>query len=306
MLISVCICTFKRPALLQDLLEALGRQVLVQDDQAMEVVVVDNDPAYSAQAVLQQWAAPAGVTLRHCHVPQPNIALARNAAVRLARGEWVAFIDDDETPAEDWIQQLLATQARCRADVVFGPVLPRYRPDTPEWVKQGRFFERPRHVSGTPIDEREARTGNVLLRASVLQAMDGPFDVAFGRTGGEDSVLFRDLIAQSLTMVWCDEAPVSEEVPAERATVAWLLRRAYRVGQTWIRAEVYRLSPAQRRRRSAALGARAVVQLVLSLLFALAWVVVSRPKAFHWLRTACSQAGKLTGMTRFQFQEYGA
>jgi succinoglycan biosynthesis protein ExoM len=305
MLISVCICTFKRPAMLLDLLDALGRQVLVEPRQSLELVVVDNDPAHSARAVLQQWRAPAGVVLRYFHVPQPNIAVARNTTIAHARGEWIAFIDDDESPAVDWLQQLLATQQRCQADVVFGPVVPRYRPDTPDWVKQGRFFERPRHASGTPIDEREARTGNVLLRASALRAMPGPFDEAFGRTGGEDSVLFRDLIAQSLTLVWCDEAPVSEEVPADRATARWLLRRSYRVGQTWIRAEVYRLTASQRRWRAASLGVRALVQLLLSVLLAAVWVLISRPKGFHWLRTACSQAGKLTGMTRFQFHEYG-
>jgi succinoglycan biosynthesis protein ExoM len=183
--------------------------------------------------------------------------------------------------------------------------VPRYRTDTPQWVMAGRFFERPRYPTGTKIDERDARTGNVLLRASTLKAMTGPFDEAFGRTGGEDSVLFRDLIARYSRMVWCDEAPVSEEVPPDRATAAWLLRRSYRVGQTWIRAEVYRLSPSQRRIRLTALGVRAFAQLFLSVLFAAAWLILSRLKAFHWLRTACSQAGKLTGMTRFQFQEYG-
>lgn len=306
MLVSVCICTFKRPAMLRELLDALGRQVFGQPDLSLELVVVDNDPLHSAKDTLRDWVPPAGVALRYFHEPTPNIALARNVSIANARGEWIAFIDDDEAPLQDWMQQLLATQLRYQADVVFGPVLPRYRSDTPQWARDGRFFERPRYPTGTSIDERDARTGNVLLRADLLKAMVGPFDAAFGRTGGEDSILFRELIARSSRMVWCDEAPVSEEIPADRATMGWLLRRSYRVGQTWIRAELYRLGGYRRLVRATILGIRAALQLLVSLMLALAWGPLSYPKALRWLRVACSQAGKLTGMTRFQFQEYGS
>jgi hypothetical protein len=42
---------------------------------------------------------------------------------------------------------------------------------------------------------------------------EGPFDPAFGRTGGEDSMLFRRLDESGSRMVWCDDAPALEFVP---------------------------------------------------------------------------------------------
>lgn len=306
MVVSVCICTFRRPALLSLLLKTIGEQRLGNAHMTIELIVVDNDPDHSARMILASWQAPAGFSLRYFHAPVPNIAVARNMAVQNASGEWLAFIDDDETPEADWLCCLIASQVRFNADAVFGPIVPRYLPRTPDWLREGGYFERRRMSTGTVIDERDARTGNVLLRKACLQTLNGPFDVTFGRTGGEDSLLFRDLQALGCSFVWCDEAPVSEEVPIDRANSAWLLRRSFRIGQTWIRAELYRLPRRAQLVRGLMLGGRAVVQLVLGILFALGWAPLSRTRSFNWLRIAVAQAGKLTGMTRFRYHEYGA
>jgi succinoglycan biosynthesis protein ExoM len=305
MLISVCVCTYRRLDMLSALLTALGNQSLGSEIHDVQVVVVDNDPGHSAQPVLTAWQPPRGFTLVFKHVPVPNIAVARNMAVQSATGEIIAFIDDDETPCSEWLQQLWMTMQCCHADAVFGPVIPVYPPTIAAWLKTGRFFDRSRFTTGTPIDERNARTSNVLLRSQCLKTLEGPFDATFGRTGGEDSLLFRDLLSRHCAFVWCDEAPVYEVVTPDRASAVWLLRRSFRIGQTWIRAELYRLPRQQARVHRLRLSIKAAIQLVVSLGLVLLMLPVSRIKAFHWARTAAAQAGKLTGMSRFQYQEYG-
>lgn len=306
MLISVCVCTFKRPLLLNELLGALHEQTFLDEKIQLELIVVDNDPAHSAKATLDTWMLDGRVSLRYFHVPVPNIAVARNAAIAQAEGQYLAFIDDDERPQSDWVSCLFETLRRFDADAVLGPVLPRYLANCPEWIRRGGFFDRSRFVTGTRIDEGNARTGNVLIRADILKAITGPFNVAFGLTGGEDSLLFRELIAQGIRLIWCDEALVSEDVPRNRANAAWLLRRSYRVGQTWIRAELHNLSPFNRFRRGAALGLKASAQMIVSLVLAVLWFMFSPVNAFKWLRTAWTQVGKITGMSRYQYHEYGA
>ncbi len=305
MLVSVCVCTYRRPEMLSALLTALGNQSLGSDIRAVQVVVVDNDPVHSAQPVLAAWQPPQGFTLEFKHLPVPNIAVARNLTVQTATGELIAFIDDDETPCTDWLQQLWTTMQSFHADAVFGPVLPVYPVDMAPWLEKGRFFERNRLKTGTGIDERNARTSNVLVRARCLNELDGPFDATFGRTGGEDSMLFRDLLTRHCFFVWCDEAPVYEVVTPDRANAVWLLRRSFRIGQTWIRAELYRLPRQRARVHRLRLSIKASIQLVVSLALVLLMLPVSRIKAFHWARTAAAQAGKLSGMSRFQYQEYG-
>ena len=303
MLISVCVCTFRRPLLLAALLQGLAQQQLDAAITQVEILVVDNDPAHSAREVLQAWMPPAGFSLRFQNVPVPNISVARNAAVAMARGEWIAMIDDDEVPQADWLIQLMREQS---ADFVAGPVLPTYPAGTPSWVIRGGYFESRHYPSGTRINEGDGGTCNVLFRAACLKALDGPFDVNFGRTGGEDSLLFRDLLAAGYRYVWCDEAAIHEVVHQDRTTVGWLLRRSFRIGQTFIRGELYRLSGLARLARGGWLFGRAAAQLLVSLLLALCWLPVSRLKAFRWIRTAAVQAGKLTGLSRLQYLEYGA
>lgn len=301
--ISVCICTFKRPALLDALLRAVSRQA--RGGLALEVIVVDNDPLRSADPVLHAWQARGDIVLKALHVDTPNIALARNAAVHAAQGDGIVFVDDDEEPDPGWLTALIAAQQRYNADAVFGPVLPRYHPATPAWIRDGGYFDRPRYPSGTPVPVRDARTGNVLVRRGVLMALDGPFDPDYGRTGGSDTVLFGRLLSRGASLVWCDEATVQEVVPPERAKLDWILRRAFRGGQSFVRSDLKLRGGLARLGRAAYLAARALVQLAVALLCALALLPFTRTRAVRWLRTAAAQAGKLAALAGHRYQEYG-
>lgn len=306
--ISICICTFRRPQLLDMLLQALCEQD--RSGLSLEVVVADNDPAASAKPVLDAWHDRLPVPLQALHVPVPNIASTRNATVHAARGEWILFIDDDEAPDAGWIQSLVKAQREFKADAVFAPVLPRYLDATPTWIRQGRFFDRPRFKTGTPITTQDARTGNVLIRRSKMLAVspaggNGPFDAAFGRTGAEDTMLFRDMLTAGAVFIWCDEATVSEEVPMQRANLEWLLRRSYRLGQTYVLSEIARLSSLQRFKRGGWLGLRAAIQFFIAAGLCLLNLPFSRIKSVRWLRAATAQCGKLSALVGHRYHEYG-
>ena len=222
--ITVCICTFKRPALLPNLLTGLESQ-RTDGLFTYDVVIADNDAARSSEPIVAELAEKSGVSITYCVEPEQNIALARNLAVSRAKGDFVAFIDDDEVPARDWLHQLLATAVKYRADAVLGPVLPQFVKEPPAWIKRGRFFDRLRHPTGTSIEWPEARTGNVLLASGVWRSLDPPFRAQFG-SGGEDVDFFRRMTERGASLVWCDEAPVYEVIPAYRCTRRFLMRRA--------------------------------------------------------------------------------
>jgi len=294
--ISICICTFRRPLLLQRLLDAVFSQNVHQ--RQLEVVVVENDIHRSAIAVLNAFQERFHDRLTVIELSESNISLARNAAIAVARGEWVVMVDDDECPAHDWLTCLFAAQEKYNADVVFAPVVPEYAEGVPRWIIKGQFFDRRRPVTGTRIDDKDARSGNVLVRKSFLDQLRtghgaGPFDPAFGKTGGEDSMLFRQLHARGACMVWCDEAPVTEIVPLERATAPWLLQRSFRTGQLFMRTELAMFSKNRRWRRALWLGSRAIIQLCICFVLALVFLPLSPLKGFSWARLCASQAGKL-------------
>ena len=300
--ISICICTFRRPALLDRLLPLLAAQA---QGRRCEILVADNDPAHSAAPVLHKHEHTLGVPLRWAHVPQPNIAMARNAVVGLASGTLLAFIDDDEIPSPQWLQALIDTKASTQADVVFAPVVATYRPDTPAWMIAGKYFERQRFATGATVPVNEARTGNVLLARNLLASLPGPFDLSFGNTGGEDTRLFRTLAASGARFVWCDQAEVFEEVPADRATLKWLLRRSYRVGQTYLRSEWQAAAGLAGALSVGVLLVRAVVQLLMAAVLGLVLLPVSRSRSVRWCRVAMAQLGKLSVLIGHRYHEYG-
>jgi succinoglycan biosynthesis protein ExoM len=222
--IAVCICTFRRPKLLLRLLEHLREQDTANRF-TFSIVVVDNDMQQSARDIVSEFAARSSIEVRYVVQPVQNIARARNSAVASARGEFIAFIDDDEFPTTDWLSRLLDTCQSHEVAGVLGPVEPHFEAPPPNWILKGRMFNRATHETGFEITIADARTGNVLLRRSLVEGVAAPFDEQFG-TGGEDVDFFRRLIDVGHRFVWCSEAVVYEVVPAARCTRGYLLRRA--------------------------------------------------------------------------------
>jgi succinoglycan biosynthesis protein ExoM len=219
--ITVCVCTFKRPALLANLL----RGIFVQRTDGkftVSVVVVDNDRLGSAREVAERFQRD---QVKYTIEPEQSIALARNRAMANATGDFVACIDDDECPEKDWLLNLFDSCLKYNAAGVLGPVKPAYEKVPPAWVVKGKFYDRPTHETGFIIPWTEGRTGNVLFRRSILKGVDPVFRPEF-RSGGEDRNFFMRMIEAGHVFVWCDEAVAFETVPAVRCTRSFMLKRA--------------------------------------------------------------------------------
>jgi glycosyltransferase involved in cell wall biosynthesis len=236
--INVCVCTYKRPRFLKRLLEDLHSQ----DTGGLftySIVVADNDYLRSAEPVVSNFAAKSTIPVKYCVEPQQNIAMARNKAIGNGDGEFIAFIDDDEFPADDWLCNLFKAYVAYGVDGVLGPVLPHFECDPPRWMKKGKFFERPTYATGYQLAWFQARTGNVLFRRDILSRVDIPFKSEFG-TGREDVDFFCRMAEKGCAFVWCNEAVVYEVVPSSRCTRSYLLKRAMLRGSSF---------PKQRRHR---------------------------------------------------------
>ena len=222
--ISVCICTYKRPQFLRRLLERLGRQG-GNSLFTFSVVVVDNDRSESAKEVVSEFASTSSIRITYCSEPEQNIALARNRALKNATGNFIAFIDDDEFPAEEWLRRLFITCSEQGVDGVLGPVHPCFEQEPPQWVRKGKFFDRPTHDTGFRIDWTEGRTGNLLFNRRILEGNNDAFRPEFGG-GGEDRDFFMRMVKRGHVFIWCNEAVVYETVPPHRWKRSFMLKRA--------------------------------------------------------------------------------
>lgn len=301
MKISVCIATYRRPERLAALLDDLGRQELLPD----EVVVVDNDAAGSAREVVEQRRAQGcSFTLLYEIQPERNIAMTRNRTVHLARGEWLAFVDDDERAPASWLGQLLSAADRHQADGVLAPVEPQVPDSAPTWIRRGRFYDWGHAPSGTVVPTDMLRFGNVLLRGAPLRAEPGPFDVSFGLSSGEDHEILLRLIAKGAKLVWCDEAIVWEPIEARRLSLRWLLHRALSGGQYFARVSIGGRDRAVSPARRTLMMLRWVAQLLLALALAGLCLPVGRHRAVGWLLKASANLGKLSVILGWRYRDY--
>jgi glycosyltransferase involved in cell wall biosynthesis len=215
--------------LLSRTLDALGKQETIPGV-SYSIVVADNDSQQSAKNTVEAFKASNIIKIKYCVEPEQNIALARNKAIENADGNYIAFIDDDELPAVNWLSTMLSTLTNYKADGVLGPVRPFFDINPPDWIIKGRFCDRPEHPTGLELNWRQTRTGNVLFRRDILDKLTIPFREQFGN-GGEDQDFFKRLIETGHKFVWCNEAIVYEIVPPERLTRRYMLKRALLRGQ---------------------------------------------------------------------------
>jgi len=187
-------------------------------------VVADNDKEKSAEPVLLEFGAQDGLAVRYCVEPRQGIVLARNKVLENASGDFIALIDDDEFPSQDWLLNLLKTCEEYQVDGVLGPVKRHFDCEPPDWIVKGNFYQRPVARTGSVVKWWEARSGNVLLRPRILKSVEGPFRPQF--RSGEDLDFFRRMIEKGYRFVWCADAVVYEVVPPARWKPTYMLRKA--------------------------------------------------------------------------------
>lgn len=227
--ISVIIATFRRPDGLLQAVKSVAAQTY--DLSAIELIVCDNAPEGDAKSAIEAFAASVAFPVIYLHAKEPGVANARNLALSAAKGEFIAFLDDDEEAMPQWLVELLRVQAAFECDVVFGPVKARLLADAKHYKP---YFEAFFSRFGPDTDQVLSSyygCGNSLIKRDVLPKTYEIFSVSRNAIGGEDDVLFQSLYDQKCSFGWAANAVVFEDVPPSRSRLSYTLRRAFAFGQ---------------------------------------------------------------------------
>lgn len=228
--ISVIILTFHRN---QGAIRAV-RSIFAQiNAPSFEIILIDNDKNASARevaAMLGDEAKTRNIAFTYEVEPKAGVANARNLAVKHARGEFIAFLDDDEVAFDNWLYNLITAQAATNAEVVFGPIEARLEDGAQEPLAYFKEFFSRTLDGETRIVEKAYGCGNCLIHKTKVISGETPFNPMTNETGGEDDLLWAEVSANGGQFAWAHNAWVYEDVPKSRATWHYLSRRAFAFG----------------------------------------------------------------------------
>ncbi|WP_160674434.1 glycosyltransferase [Clostridium sp. C8-1-8] len=230
--VCITIPTLNRQQYLENLINLLLKQKIEESlDTDYSIIIIDNDKTQSSRYIFDKYSETGKVL--YDVEEKKGYARVRNKCINVAKSlgfDFIAFIDDDEIPSENWLNELVKSIIKNEAAVVFGPVEPIYGEDIPNWVKNGGFFRKYKEDTNEEISFSDYRTSNAIINMQYIK--DISFDNNFNLIGGEDPKFFDDMSkSKKCLFKWCETAIVKEFVPKERATVKWLNSRAFKGGK---------------------------------------------------------------------------
>ncbi len=240
--ISVNICTYNRSDMLCDTLNSL----MCQQTDGMfsyEIVIVDDGSADETPSLVRELSAHSPIPIRYLREQRVGIAAARNRGVMESRGEWIAFIDDDEIAETCWLKELLYEAKRSGAVCVGGPCIAHFlcAPPDPRMKSILRVFGYNKAMA-TPNSTMRwyekfvyydvPGTGNALIKRDVFREI-GLFDATL--PCGEDMDCFRRLRKAGFKISNTPRAQIGHMIPASRLDPVYLKRHSKLGGRTLAR-----------------------------------------------------------------------
>jgi glycosyltransferase involved in cell wall biosynthesis len=235
---SVVIPTRNRQSTLLPLLERILGQSAAH---RAEVIVVDNGSTDGTRAALRPLEARYADQLACIVEAEPGATRARNAGARAARGDVIAFVDDDALPDDIWLPALLAPFDNVSVAAVGGRVRLRFAGPQPSWWDGALADYLAAYDLGPEAIDLATRPWydapralNMAVRRAPFLAVGG-FDPRLGPRAdrpsvGEESDLCLRLLARGAEVRYVPAAVVEHLVDPARLRPEWFFRRAFWTG----------------------------------------------------------------------------
>jgi glucosyl-dolichyl phosphate glucuronosyltransferase len=225
--VSIVIPTYNRGAGLSTALQSALDQTA--SPETYEIIVVNNNSTDDTAQVIDRFAAAHPNRIVHVLETRQGVAYARDAGIKRARADIVAFFDDDVRLTPPWVETIRRTFAEHpEVDCIGGKVLPDWLAPAPPWLTPAHWAPLALQDFGdAPLEiSRENRRGlisaNLACRKEVF-ARIGTFSPEFQRVKDgigslEDDEWMRRFWKSNGRALYVPELATTTEVPSSRLT----------------------------------------------------------------------------------------
>lgn len=162
----------------------------------IEVVCVDDGSTDDSGAILDAYAAKSGGRMKVLHKENGGVSSARNAALKMATGDWIMFLDGDDVLARGWFSVVSGMAERC--------------PDVPVLG-----FDRTTKLPLKPVSLGEVREMDISRRLPLVSFVNDMWQFAYRRnllaglefgpyTHGEDKLFQGEVMLRADRIALCD------------------------------------------------------------------------------------------------------
>ena len=235
MRIDVVLATYNRAWLLRPAIDSFA---ICADGCPARLLVVDNNSSDTTRATVEAaQAAHPGTAIEYLFEPRQGKAHALNLGIERSDAEVVAFFDDDEQLAPDWLSVLSRAFADPALDFAGGPVRPDWSAPLPGWLPQASYDGVLSLVNSGLQRRRYGQDGfkgmligaNAAIRRNALRRV-GPYTTRY--KWAEDREMYARLLAEGAGGDYLPDLIVYHHVPTKRLTKRYYRQWAYSEGRT--------------------------------------------------------------------------
>lgn len=231
MKVSVIVCTYNRSESLAKALASIARSE-VPDAIEWEVLVVDNNSGDRTKEVVEEFCHRYPSRFRYVFEPRQGKSNALNTGIREAKGDILAFTDDDVTVEPTWLANLTLPLRDDKWAGVGGRVLPDRNFTLPPWIpKEGRYPLGPLamfDLGPRALELVEPPFGNNMAFRRKAFEEHGGFRSDLGpcpgsEIRGEDTEFGQKVLAAGKRLCYAPSAVVYHAVPESRVRKEYFL-----------------------------------------------------------------------------------
>lgn len=220
--ISIIICTYNRYRSLQRTLDSI-RKMIVPDKIEWELIVVDNNSPDNTKKTVKSFQKSSPFLVRYVFEKKQGLSFARNRGIQEAKGELLAFTDDDVRVDRSWLKNIAPVFEKYDIACIGGKILPVWEKPKPDWLTTDLYGNLALLDYGESIiylDKPKIWGANIVIKKSIFKKY-GKFNTMLGRIpcklfGFEETEFLETLIKNNEKVLYTPDILVYHYIPKSR------------------------------------------------------------------------------------------